>query len=175
MSIIWPRKSSQCKREKLFLLVVSSPFSQPSFPALTAPPVPAVPVFCKSNTIEVSIPRDLVGGLELFLTNTSCRGVSNGTHVNILFSLKTCGTVVDVGSFWRTLGEWPNLVFLGLVDEGVRCGLCHRWHISAWKSGAQKFIGCSFNRCVIEHLCCAVVLTLGRQQVKKDSALSVLK
>ncbi|KAM9701485.1 oncoprotein-induced transcript 3 protein isoform 2-T2 [Dama dama] len=55
-----------------------------------------VPVFCKSNTIEVSIPRDLVGGLELFLTNTSCRGVSNGTHVNILFSLKTCGTVVDV-------------------------------------------------------------------------------
>ncbi|XP_042816478.1 oncoprotein-induced transcript 3 protein isoform X3 [Panthera tigris] len=55
-----------------------------------------VPVLCRSNTIEVSIPRDLVGGLELFLTNTSCRGVSNGTHVNILFSLKTCGTVVNV-------------------------------------------------------------------------------
>ncbi|XP_076981087.1 oncoprotein-induced transcript 3 protein [Tamandua tetradactyla] len=55
-----------------------------------------VPVLCKSNAIEVNIPRDLVGGLELFLTNTSCRGVSNGTHVNLLFSLKTCGTVVDV-------------------------------------------------------------------------------
>ncbi|XP_008834843.1 oncoprotein-induced transcript 3 protein isoform X1 [Nannospalax galili] len=55
-----------------------------------------VPVLCKSSTIEVSVPRELVGGLELFLTNTSCRGVSNGTHVNIVFSLKTCGTVVDV-------------------------------------------------------------------------------
>ncbi|XP_036293656.1 oncoprotein-induced transcript 3 protein [Pipistrellus kuhlii] len=55
-----------------------------------------VPVLCKTSTIEVSVPRDLVGGLELFLTNTSCRGVSNGTHVNIVFSLKTCGTVVDV-------------------------------------------------------------------------------
>ncbi|XP_031202736.1 oncoprotein-induced transcript 3 protein isoform X2 [Mastomys coucha] len=55
-----------------------------------------VPVLCKSSAIEVSVPRELVGGLELFLTNTSCRGVSNGTHVNIIFSLKTCGTVVDV-------------------------------------------------------------------------------
>nr|AAO22058.1 LZP variant II [Mus musculus] len=55
-----------------------------------------VPVLCKSSAIEVSVPRELVGGLELFLTNTSCRGVSNGTHVNIVFSLKTCGTVVDV-------------------------------------------------------------------------------
>ncbi|KAM5236510.1 oncoprotein-induced transcript 3 protein [Ctenodactylus gundi] len=55
-----------------------------------------VPVVCKSSAIEVSVPRELVGGLELFLTNTSCRGVSNGTHVNIIFSLKTCGTVVDV-------------------------------------------------------------------------------
>ncbi|XP_008143619.2 oncoprotein-induced transcript 3 protein [Eptesicus fuscus] len=55
-----------------------------------------VPVLCKTNTIEVNVPRDLVGGLELFLTNTSCRGVSNGTHINIFFSLKTCGTVVDV-------------------------------------------------------------------------------
>ncbi|XP_043837395.1 oncoprotein-induced transcript 3 protein [Dromiciops gliroides] len=55
-----------------------------------------VPMRCQSNSIEVNIPKDLVGGLEVFLTNTSCRGVSNGTHVNIYFSLKTCGTVVDV-------------------------------------------------------------------------------
>uniref|UniRef100_A0A4X2L342 Oncoprotein-induced transcript 3 protein n=1 Tax=Vombatus ursinus TaxID=29139 RepID=A0A4X2L342_VOMUR len=55
-----------------------------------------VPMRCQSNAIEVNIPKDLVGGLEVFLTNTSCRGVSNGTHINIYFSLKTCGTVVDV-------------------------------------------------------------------------------
>lgn len=60
-------------------------------------PFLTVPVLCKSSAIEVSVPRELVGGLELFLTNNSCRGVSNGTHVNIVFSLKTCGTVVDVG------------------------------------------------------------------------------
>ncbi|MGH0114609.1 UNVERIFIED_CONTAM: hypothetical protein FKN15_031094 [Acipenser sinensis] len=55
-----------------------------------------VPVNCRSSGIEVVVPKDLVGGLELFLTNTSCRGISNGTHVNINFSLKTCGTVVEV-------------------------------------------------------------------------------
>ncbi|NXF40052.1 OIT3 protein, partial [Nyctibius bracteatus] len=55
-----------------------------------------VPVLCKSSSIEVSIPKDLVGGLDLSLINTSCKGVSNGTHVNIHFSLKSCGTVVDV-------------------------------------------------------------------------------
>ncbi|RMC11865.1 hypothetical protein DUI87_11991 [Hirundo rustica rustica] len=55
-----------------------------------------VPVLCKSSSIEVSIPKDLVGGLDLSLINTSCKGVSNGTHVNIYFSLKSCGTVVDV-------------------------------------------------------------------------------
>ncbi|XP_009076575.1 PREDICTED: oncoprotein-induced transcript 3 protein [Acanthisitta chloris] len=55
-----------------------------------------VPVLCKSSSIEVNIPKDLVGGLDLSLINTSCKGVSNGTHVNIHFSLKSCGTVVDV-------------------------------------------------------------------------------
>nr|XP_006630604.1 PREDICTED: oncoprotein-induced transcript 3 protein [Lepisosteus oculatus] len=55
-----------------------------------------VPVQCRSSSIEVSVPRELVGGLELFLSNSSCRGVSNGTHVNLNFSLKTCGTVVEV-------------------------------------------------------------------------------
>ncbi|KAK6487388.1 oncoprotein-induced mRNA 3 protein-like [Huso huso] len=55
-----------------------------------------VAVNCRSSGIEVVVPKDLVGGLELFLTNTSCRGISNGTHVNINFSLKTCGTVVEV-------------------------------------------------------------------------------
>ena len=123
-------KSSRCGREKLFLLESSFPSPSSTFPVLTAVSAPAVPVFCKSNTIEVSIPRDLVGGLELFLTNTSCRGVSNGTHVNILFSLKTCGTVVEVGSSWRTLREWPNPVIWEVVDRGVQCGLCHRWNIS---------------------------------------------
>ncbi|XP_006006520.1 oncoprotein-induced transcript 3 protein [Latimeria chalumnae] len=57
-----------------------------------------VPVKCKSESIEVAVPKDLVGGLELFLTNTSCRGQSNGTHVNINFNLKSCGTVVEVTS-----------------------------------------------------------------------------
>ncbi|MBN3299006.1 OIT3 protein, partial [Amia calva] len=55
-----------------------------------------VPVQCQPSSIEVSVPRELVGGLELFLSNSSCRGVSNGTHVNLHFSLKTCGTVVEV-------------------------------------------------------------------------------
>ncbi|KAG7462709.1 hypothetical protein MATL_G00187640 [Megalops atlanticus] len=55
-----------------------------------------VPVQCSPSSIEVSVPKDLVGGLDLFLSNTSCRGVSNGTHVNLSFSLKTCGTVVEV-------------------------------------------------------------------------------
>lgn len=57
----------------------------------------AVPVQCDSSAITVSVPKDLVGGLELFLSNSSCRGVSNGTHINLSFSLKTCGTVVEVG------------------------------------------------------------------------------
>ncbi|KAM3912787.1 oncoprotein-induced transcript 3 protein [Leptodactylus fuscus] len=57
-----------------------------------------VPVLCKASFIEVSVPKDLVGGLELSLTNSSCKGVSNGTHVNINFSLKTCGTVINVVS-----------------------------------------------------------------------------
>lgn len=56
----------------------------------------AVPVQCDPSSIEVSVPKDLVGGLELFLSNTSCRGISNGTHINLHFSLKTCGTVVQV-------------------------------------------------------------------------------
>ncbi|XP_007895821.2 oncoprotein-induced transcript 3 protein [Callorhinchus milii] len=55
-----------------------------------------VPVQCKSDSIEVSVPKDLIGGLELFLLNSSCQGLSNGTHVNINFNLKTCGTVVEV-------------------------------------------------------------------------------
>ncbi|XP_074502561.1 oncoprotein-induced transcript 3 protein [Sebastes fasciatus] len=55
-----------------------------------------VPVQCDPSSIIVSVPKDLVGGLELSLSNTSCRGVSNGTHINLSFSLKTCGTVVEV-------------------------------------------------------------------------------
>ncbi|KAK2853022.1 hypothetical protein Q7C36_008223 [Tachysurus vachellii] len=55
-----------------------------------------VPVQCDPSSIDVSVPKDLVGGLELFLSNSSCRGVSNGTHINLHFSLKTCGTVVKV-------------------------------------------------------------------------------
>uniref|UniRef100_A0A8C6UX08 Oncoprotein induced transcript 3 n=1 Tax=Neogobius melanostomus TaxID=47308 RepID=A0A8C6UX08_9GOBI len=55
-----------------------------------------VPVQCDPSSITVSVPKDLVGGLELFLSNSSCRGVSNGTHINLNFSLKTCGTVVEV-------------------------------------------------------------------------------
>ncbi|KAK2922014.1 hypothetical protein Q8A73_001499 [Channa argus] len=55
-----------------------------------------VPVQCDSSSITVSVPKDLVGGLELSLSNSSCRGVSNGTHINLSFSLKTCGTVVEV-------------------------------------------------------------------------------
>lgn len=57
-----------------------------------------VPVQCDPSSIYVSVPKDLVGGLELFLSNSSCRGVSNGTHINLHFSLKTCGTVVKVRS-----------------------------------------------------------------------------
>lgn len=57
---------------------------------------PAVPVQCDSGSIVVSVPKDLVEGLELTLSNSSCRGVSNGTHINLSFSLKTCGTVVEV-------------------------------------------------------------------------------
>uniref|UniRef100_A0AAY4DY98 ZP domain-containing protein n=1 Tax=Denticeps clupeoides TaxID=299321 RepID=A0AAY4DY98_9TELE len=55
-----------------------------------------VPVECDSNSIKVSVPKELVGGLELFLSNSSCRGISNGTHINLNFSLRTCGTVVEV-------------------------------------------------------------------------------
>uniref|UniRef100_A0A8C5WYI3 ZP domain-containing protein n=1 Tax=Laticauda laticaudata TaxID=8630 RepID=A0A8C5WYI3_LATLA len=55
-----------------------------------------VPVICKSTSIEVNIPKDLVGGMDLSLTNGSCKGVSNGTHVNLSFSLKTCGTSINV-------------------------------------------------------------------------------
>jgi len=56
----------------------------------------AVPVQCDPSCITVSVPKDLVGGLDLFLSNASCRGISNGTHINLSFSLKTCGTVVEV-------------------------------------------------------------------------------
>ncbi|TMS04840.1 Oncoprotein-induced transcript 3 protein [Larimichthys crocea] len=55
---------------------------------------------CLSSVIPVLLlyqfRKDLVGGLELSLSNSSCRGVSNGTHINLSFSLKTCGTVVEV-------------------------------------------------------------------------------
>ncbi|XP_052006867.1 oncoprotein-induced transcript 3 protein-like [Xyrauchen texanus] len=50
---------------------------------------------CDPSSIDVSVPKDLVGGLEIFLSNSSCRGISNGTHINLCFSLKTCGTVVQ--------------------------------------------------------------------------------
>ncbi|XP_043911922.1 oncoprotein-induced transcript 3 protein [Protopterus annectens] len=55
-----------------------------------------VPVQCKSQSIEVAVPKDLAGGLDLYLSNSSCKGVSNGTHVNINFNLRSCGTVVEV-------------------------------------------------------------------------------
>ncbi|KAH0623557.1 hypothetical protein JD844_006447 [Phrynosoma platyrhinos] len=57
-----------------------------------------VPVLCKSTSIEVNIPKDLVGGMDLSLINGSCKGVSNGTHVNIVFSLKSCGTTISVAN-----------------------------------------------------------------------------
>ncbi|XP_021170345.2 oncoprotein-induced transcript 3 protein isoform X2 [Fundulus heteroclitus] len=53
-------------------------------------------VLCDPSSITVSVPKDLVEGLELSLSNSSCRGISNGTHINLSFSLKTCGTVVEV-------------------------------------------------------------------------------
>ncbi|XP_019725922.1 oncoprotein-induced transcript 3 protein [Hippocampus comes] len=55
-----------------------------------------VPVECNPSSITVSVPKDIVGGLDLFLSNSSCRGISNGTHINLNFSLKTCGTTVEV-------------------------------------------------------------------------------
>ncbi|XP_023678384.2 oncoprotein-induced transcript 3 protein [Paramormyrops kingsleyae] len=55
-----------------------------------------VPVQCHPSSIQVSVPKSLAGGLDLFLSNSSCRGVSNGTHITLSFSLKTCGTVVEV-------------------------------------------------------------------------------
>ncbi|XP_057703483.1 oncoprotein-induced transcript 3 protein isoform X2 [Corythoichthys intestinalis] len=55
-----------------------------------------VPVECNPSSITVSVPKDIVGGLDLFLSNSSCRGISNGTHINLNFSLKTCGTAVEV-------------------------------------------------------------------------------
>ncbi|XP_061646627.1 oncoprotein-induced transcript 3 protein isoform X2 [Phyllopteryx taeniolatus] len=55
-----------------------------------------VPVECNPGSIIVSVPKDIVGGLDLFLSNSSCRGISNGTHINLNFSLKTCGTAVEV-------------------------------------------------------------------------------
>ncbi|XP_037322023.1 oncoprotein-induced transcript 3 protein [Pungitius pungitius] len=58
-----------------------------------------VPVQCDSSAIIVSVPKDLVEGLELSLSNSSCRGVSNGTHINLSFSLNTCGTVVEVTEY----------------------------------------------------------------------------
>lgn len=96
--------------------VYGSPFFPPILTGIALPqltgrfilgPSLAVPVLCKSSSIEVNIPKDLVGGLDLSLINTSCKGVSNGTHVNIHFSLKSCGTVVDVciPIAWH-LGTW---------------------------------------------------------------------
>ncbi|XP_049591635.1 oncoprotein-induced transcript 3 protein [Syngnathus scovelli] len=55
-----------------------------------------VPVECSPSSITVSVPKDIVGGLDLFLSNSSCRGISNGTHINLNFSLKMCGTAVEV-------------------------------------------------------------------------------
>ncbi|XP_078387087.1 oncoprotein-induced transcript 3 protein [Cetorhinus maximus] len=57
-----------------------------------------VPVQCKSESIEVAVPKDLVGGLELYLLNASCKALSNGTHANINFNLKSCGTIIEVVS-----------------------------------------------------------------------------
>lgn len=71
--------------------------------------LPSVPVQCDSSSITVSVPKDLVGGLELFLSNSSCRGVSNGTHINLSFSLKTCGTVVKVRGQGLTQGLVPKV------------------------------------------------------------------
>ncbi|XP_075921830.1 oncoprotein-induced transcript 3 protein isoform X1 [Petromyzon marinus] len=55
-----------------------------------------VPVRCSPDAIDVAVPKDQVRGLELFLANASCKGVSNGTHVNVHFGLKTCGTTLEV-------------------------------------------------------------------------------
>lgn len=77
-------------------LGIRVPFADVWHPVVSVILTPAVPVQCDSSSITVSVPKDLVGGLELFLSNSSCRGVSNGTHINLSFSLKTCGTVVEV-------------------------------------------------------------------------------
>lgn len=87
----------------------------------TLPPFPAVPVQCDPSSIIVSVPKDLVGGLELSLSNSSCRGVSNGTHINLSFSLKTCGTVVEVRGIelksldWMCPGFSPHGLSLDFV------------------------------------------------------------
>lgn len=90
------------------------------------PPSPAVPVQCDPSSIVVSVPKDLVGGLELSLSNSSCRGVSNGTHINLSFSLKTCGTVIEVrGSRWTECAQalictfWRSYYYTinGLCEE----------------------------------------------------------
>lgn len=83
-----------------------------------------VPVLCKSTSIEVSIPKDLVGGLDLSLINASCKGVSNGTHVNINFSLKSCGTIVDVCiTITTTISFVIIIVLMTCLKTGDRCRL----------------------------------------------------
>lgn len=122
-----------------FFLVIDT--ALPQHPARLAVrtysgPFLVVPVLCKSSSIEVSIPKDLVGGLDLSLINNSCKGVSNGTHVNIHFSLKSCGTVVDVCT---TIAVLP-------------LGISQTWGLVSWPLGKEvaSAWGCRLTYCSTE-------------------------
>uniref|UniRef100_A0A8C4R9M1 Oncoprotein induced transcript 3 n=1 Tax=Eptatretus burgeri TaxID=7764 RepID=A0A8C4R9M1_EPTBU len=56
----------------------------------------AVPVRCSPNAIEVAVPKEQAKGLDLFLANVSCKGISNGSHINANFGIRSCGTTLQV-------------------------------------------------------------------------------
>lgn len=99
-----------------------------------------VPVQCDPSSIDVSVPKDLVGGLELFLSNSSCRGVSNGTHINLHFSLKTCGTVVKV----RRNSETTNNLHLSLKVFWAHSGTLSKTSVRKYRTliWCQKAFSC---------------------------------
>uniref|UniRef100_UPI00358E931F oncoprotein-induced transcript 3 protein isoform X2 n=1 Tax=Myxine glutinosa TaxID=7769 RepID=UPI00358E931F len=55
-----------------------------------------VPVHCSPNAIEVAVPKEQAKGLDLFLANVSCKGISNGSHINANFGIRSCGTTLQV-------------------------------------------------------------------------------
>lgn len=52
---------------------------------------------CDPGAIAASVSKDLVGGLEHSLSNSSCRWVSNSAQIDFSFILKTCGAMLEVG------------------------------------------------------------------------------